>query len=311
MRPANGDRVVLLGPQRFRPTVADALRSLDVGGSIATVTAGWQEREPDDAELDELLEGRTVNLGLHARWLDVTERDREFAAADRQRRDRLEELQSVYLLRLHHAIEAVYELQRRIGDPEIARVALEDAVGAVRALDAGHLARVAEVHAAFHEAWPPHERPVIAAHRAEVAQRIGDADAVAIAGGHVGVLLSCLHLFNVGPALGQRPVVAWSAGAMAVSETVVLFHDLALHSPGHAEVYDHGLALCRGVVPLPHARRRLRIDDRRRMAVLARRFAPARCVVLDDGARLDCRDDVGEPATVVVRDDGRLTAAVA
>ena len=57
-------RVVLLGPQR-RPTLDSVVRSLGSGGPWATVTAGWQEREPDDGELASLLGGAgSVNLGL-------------------------------------------------------------------------------------------------------------------------------------------------------------------------------------------------------------------------------------------------------
>ena len=51
-------RIVLLGPQR-RPTLEGVARSLfpgpGAGGPVATITAGWQEREPDDAELVALL----------------------------------------------------------------------------------------------------------------------------------------------------------------------------------------------------------------------------------------------------------------
>ncbi|MGH3193273.1 MAG: hypothetical protein ACRDPY_50885 [Streptosporangiaceae bacterium] len=53
-------RVILLGPQR-RPTVDAAVRLLGAAvrllgaavldGPLATVTAGWQEREADDQEL--------------------------------------------------------------------------------------------------------------------------------------------------------------------------------------------------------------------------------------------------------------------
>ena len=56
-------RVVLLGPQR-RPTVDAAIRSLALDGAVATITAGWQEREADDGELSGLLGGRDTNLGL-------------------------------------------------------------------------------------------------------------------------------------------------------------------------------------------------------------------------------------------------------
>ena len=47
---------------------------------------------------------------------------------------------------------------------------------------------------------------------------------MAIAGGHVGELTRVLHLFHVAPYLPAR-VVAWSAGAMALTDRVVLFHD--------------------------------------------------------------------------------------
>ena len=72
---------------------------------------------------------------------------------------------------------------------------------------------------------------------------------------------------------------------MALTERVVLFHDRAPQGPAHAEIYDDGLGLIAGAVLLPHARRRLRIDDLTRMSALASRLAPALCVVLDDGTR--------------------------
>ena len=82
-------------------------------------------------------------------------------------------------------------------------------------------------------------------------------------------------------------MIAWSAGAMALTERIVLFHDRAPQGPGHPEVYGSGLSVLRNVVPLPHARARLLLDDAPRMAVFARRFAPARCVLLENGTRID------------------------
>jgi hypothetical protein len=49
------------------------------------------------------------------------------------------------------------------------------------------------------------------------------------------------------------------------------------------------------VVLLPHARARLLLDDTPRMAVLARRFAPARCVPLEAGTRIDVPADGAWP----------------
>ncbi len=271
-------RAILLGPQR-RPT----LGSLGVPGPFVTVTAGWQEREPDDGELRSLLGGDAVGLALYQRWLDVQERDPEYAAAARGLSDVLAELADLYLLRLDYALQAVYALQHRDAGP-----ALGEAVEAVRALDGAHLARVNEVRGEFFDRLRPHDRPVIAAHRASVASALAAAAALVVAGGHVGVLAEVLHLFNVAASVpSSAAVIAWSAGAMAMADRIVLFGDRSAHGPGHAEVYGSGLSVVRDVVLLPHAKARLLLDDAPRMAVFARRFAPAVCVVLEAGTRVE------------------------
>ena len=109
---------------------------------MATITAGWQEREPDDAELVALLEGRAVNLALYRRWLDVQDRDPEYRAGERELAGVLAELQELYLLRLDYALQAVYAVQRRAGPAVASADALGEAVEAVRELDAAHLRRV-------------------------------------------------------------------------------------------------------------------------------------------------------------------------
>jgi hypothetical protein len=300
-------RVTLLGPQR-RPTLDTVAASLRLDGPVATVTAGWQEREPEDGELSRLLGSRDVNLGLYRRWLDVQERDPEFAAGERRLQGVLEELQDIYLLRLDYALQAVYAVQRRSGGDRLRASVLAEAVSAVRDLDAAHLRRISDVRGDFYQRLPPHDRPVIAEHRAAVAGLLGDAAALVVAGGHVGVLADALHLFNVAASL-HSPVIAWSAGAMALTERIVLFHDRAPQGPGHPEVYGSGLSVLRNVVPLPHARARLLLDDAPRMAVFARRFAPARCVLLEHGTRIDTDGDGAcPPGTRVLAEDGRVTA---
>jgi hypothetical protein len=313
-------RVILLGPQR-RPTVDSVVRSLDLAGPLATVTAGWQEREPDDGELNALLGGRAVRLELYRRWLDVQERDPEYAAAERAVQEIVGELQELYLLRLDYALQAVYALQHRaesdrLGGTFTERVAspVAEAVAAVRSLDAAHLAHLNEVRGEFFARLAPHDRPVIASHRASVAEILGGASALVVAGGHVGVLAEVLHLFNVAAALqfpgGSLPVIAWSAGAMALADRIVLFGDRSPHGPGHPEVYGSGLGITRDVVPLPHARARLLLDDTPRMAVFARRFAPARCVLLEAGTRIEF-DGPGAPPPAgerVLGEDGHVTS---
>jgi hypothetical protein len=297
-------RTILLGPQR-RPTLDAVVRSHSFPeGPFAMVTAGWQEREPDDGELRALLGGRGVGLELYRRWLDVQERDPEYAAAERGLQGVLGELADLYLLRLDYALQAVYALQRRT-----AGSALAEAVAGVQSLDAAHLARVNEVRGDFFNRLRPHDRPVIASHRAAVAGLLGEAAALVVAGGDVGVLTEVLHLFNVAAILGS-PVIAWSAGAMALADRIVLFGDRSAHGPGHPEVYGSGLSVVRDVVLLPHAKARLLLDDAPRMAVFAQRFAPARCVLLEAGTRVEFSDGSASlPAgTRVLGEDGRVTS---
>jgi hypothetical protein len=301
--------VTLLGPQR-RPSVQHVLRDLDPHGSVATVTAGWLEREPEDAELQDLLGGRATNLGLHGRWLDVHERDREYAHAERDHDGALAELRGIYLNQLDHALLAAYAVgHTKEARPRVSGAAFGDAIDVIRLVDHQHLARVREAQDAFYSAWRPEERPVIAHHREEVRSLLAQAQAVVVAGGHVGELIRVLHMFHVGPHLPQV-VIAWSAGAMALSERVILFHDYVPHGVAQTEVFGEGLGVVRGLVPLPHMRRRLRVDDPVRMSVLARRFAPARCVVLDDGVRLPLTPHGQPPPDArVLDDDGQVAEA--
>jgi hypothetical protein len=237
----------------------------------------------------------------------------------------LAEMQELYLLRLDYALQAVYALQHRAESDQLSgtfteRVAapVAEAVAAVRSLDEAHLAHVNVIRGEFFARLPPHDRPVIASHRAEVAGLLGSATALVAAGGHVGVLAEVLHLFNVAAALqatapfttGRAPVIAWSAGAMALSDRIVLFGDRSPQGPGHPEVYGSGLSVVRDVVPLPHARARLLLDDTARMAVFAQRFAPARCILLDQGTRaeFDGPSSFLPPGTRILAEDGHVTS---
>jgi hypothetical protein len=291
-------RAILLGPQR-RPALEPVVRAFGAG-PFATVTAGWQEREPDDGELSAILGGQAVNLSLYGRWLDVQERDPEYAAAARELDATVAELAELYLLRLDFALQAVYAVQHQTSGP-----ALAETIAAVQELDAAHLARVNEVRGEFFDRLRPHERPVIASHRAAVAAALDGAAALLVAGGHVGVLAEVLHLFNVAAAL-RSPVVAWSAGAMALADRIVLFGDRSPQGPGHPEVYGSGLSVVRGVVILPHAKARLLLDDAPRMAVFARRFAPAVCVLLEAGTRVELSGGRLPPGARVLGEDGHV-----
>ena len=304
--------LVLLGPQRFQPTLRPTLRSLGIDGPVAVVTAGWQERESEDRELQEHLDCEVVDLKLYHRGEEIRAGDPALGSALRERQEYLQEMQELYLLRLGHALEAARELMHRSGRGSPLLIEQRRAaIRAVRALDRRHARRIGEVHDAFDRRWSPSARPLVARHREQVSRILERTHALCVAGGHVSVLLNRMRLFDMEPLIAPRPVIAWSAGAMAVSERVVLFHDSPPQGAGNAEVLDVGLGLGRGLVALPHARSRLRLDDRVRVSLFARRFSPAICAVLDTGARLDWNGQAWQarPGTLALGSRGHLREA--
>jgi hypothetical protein len=303
---------VLLGPVEDGAAVARELDSLGVDGPVALVTAGWEEGERNDANLDRILGGGTRNLGLFGRRLDILESDPAYADEVRRVRMLITELREVYLVQLRHALRGVEAVRHHdAAARRLSGVQLDEAIETVRALDVRHAARLEAVLGEFYTTYPPHEREAIAAHRAAVAMLVADCAAVAIAGGHVGVLTDCLHVCNVGATLGDRPVVAWSSGAMAIAERVMVVDD---HDLGGRpdEVLGAGIGVVRGVVPLPAASTRLRIDDRNHLALLARRLAPRACVLLDEGDRVpfDAKGVADLASARVVATDGTIRSAV-
>jgi hypothetical protein len=227
---------------------------LGIDGPVAAITAGWQDREMEDGELREHLGNRTVNL--------------------------------IYRRRLRHAMAAAHELLVELEESEFLDDARREAIGAIRELDTRHLDAARRIHRRFRRELRPDRRAGLRRQRAELAEALEDCEALAIAGGHVAVLLNRLRLFDVLTLAGTRPILAWSAGAMALGERVVVFHDSPPQGAGDAEVLEVGLGHLPGLLPFPHARRRLRLGDPHRVSLLARRFAPSICVALDEGDRL-------------------------
>lgn len=305
-QPGPPPAVTLLGPQR-NPQLDQVLAGLGISGRVALINAGWREREPDDELLANQAGGDTVNLRLWHRMQEVWEADTDFAEADRKRRQILEEMQDLYLLGLDHVVGAILALSTHTARSEtVKQIALQDAEQIMREMDERHLSRVAEVHAEFWDRWPPHERPAVSLFREIIARDLADAQAVVVTGGHVGVLVGAMHLFNVAPQV-QVPVIAWGAGAMALTDTVVLFHDRAVHGPTVAEVFSAGVGLVHDVVALPGARDRLDLADATRMGLFARRFAPAACLLLDEHARVHLpRSGELPDGARVLRSDGGI-----
>ena len=279
-------RIALLGPQRLQPIISRTVDRLAGKGPLAVVTAGWQERESEVDELADHVRRPVTNLRLHGRAEEIFLSHPELFGALRERQNRLKVLQQLHRLRLDFGLEPARRLLRRPAAGPFLAEEQEAAIEAVRALDDHHAARIGEIHRQFEEDWKDAFDEALQDHRRELGEVLRASAALAIAGGHVAVLLNRLRLFDIPALLGELPVVAWSAGAMALAERIVLFHDRPPQGAGNAEILNLGLGLAPGVLPLPHAESRLRLDDPVRVSLFARRFAPAACVTLDRSSSL-------------------------
>jgi hypothetical protein len=299
---------ILLGPQRHVRLVKPALEALLPADDrpVALVSAGWEERESEDHEFREHVGRAVVNLAVWARVERIFERDRELLTAMRQRHDTLRRVQELYRLRLLGAMEPIRELLRRPGDDLWLAAERHDALVMLQGIDSQHVQRVAQVHDEFESRWRPGERAAVQRERRDLHKKILECGALCIAGGHIAVLLHRLRLFDVLGLHGNRPVIAWSAGAMALCERIVLFHDTPPQGSACAEVMEAGFSRLPDLVVLPHAKKRLDAGDERNVQLFARRFAPALCVMLDDGARIDWNGSrwSAQPETRRLTEDG-------
>ena len=306
--------VTLLGPQRRRPIVKSVLDHHGIEGKLAVITGGWEEREDELDDLDDHVHRPTLNLRLHHRLQDVLSDDVPFAQAVVDRSDRLRMAQTFYRRRLRSALESVRALHH-MAVPRMGLLLAErsDALRAVADLDDHYLTQIRGIHQAFVDLWDPTERPGVARVREQVTQELEGCEAILVAGGHVGALLDQLTLLALRPLLPHHPVIAWSGGAMVMTQQIVLFHDSPPQGQSDPEVYDDGLGLAPNVVALPHASARLNLDDERRVAIFSRRFSPAACVALEEGCGIHWDGARWTPLGGAQRlaEDGRVVDVVA
>lgn len=279
--------LVLLGPQGPQPDIAQVLAAHGVKGKVALVRAGYQEREPDDAEMIASLGVPAFNLELHRRGVEVFREDKELTAAYKTRQQRLRHMQQFYRIRLEKIEDAARTVAVRFVDNELLAQEEKVSVDQFRHLDADHIERCNQLHADFALKWRPTERAAIAKHRQELRALIDDCVALVIAGGHVASLLNRLVLFDVLGLADKLPVFAWSAGAMVLTDRIVLFHDYPPYGSDIAQVLDAGLGKAPGIVVLPDPKRRVNLAQRQGIQRFARRMAPATCVAMDRGHRIE------------------------
>jgi len=298
---------ILLGPQNPVPNLRQAIENINADGPIVVITAGWRDSEGEIDEMREIAGRPLEDLMLYQRAEEVFAHEPALRELQRERQDKLGELQRLYRIRLTPTIAAARKLMRTRAEPELLRLEQRAAITQLRALDTHHLRRIHGIHQNFNRRRAGLDIPRALVQREEVHRLVEKASLVLIAGGHVAVLLNRIRLFGLDQLLAQKPVIAWSAGAMAMSERIVLFHHGAPQGKRDAELLDAGLGIVRRRVLLPHANVRLDFGNRRRMALFSRRFSPAVCCTLDNGSmiHLDNERVIAASACSVVTRTGR------
>lgn len=300
--------VTLLGPQRH-PIVKEIIKPYNFRNPLAIITAGWQEREKEVEELDTHIDHANVHLELHRRSEEVFDSEPEYYQAYRERQNCLRRAQKLYRIQLGGLLERSRQLIRLTENDEMAKSNAEISLRLIRQLDKFHRRRIHQIQREFQNEWALQKVPTLEKHCAEIQELMAQCDGLCIAGGHVVVLRNRLRMFGLDKlSLSHLPVFAWSAGAMVLTKHIVLFHDSPPQGPGNPEILERGIALVPQVVALPHASKRLRLEDPARVAIFAKRFRKSRCIVLDPGCGVVWRNGSIEPLneTKMLNENGFL-----
>ncbi len=299
--------LTVLGPERPAPALPRVLDQLGIRGPLALVSAGWRYDEERDEPLRDAV-GRPVhNLRLYAAFRALERELPDLLAAWTSKQQALRRAKEQYRRAIVPAMRACQDLLAARHDPEDPW--FQEAVRHLQRVDSLFLQEATRLHEGFFRAFAPLDHPRVALQRARMQEVLANCDTVMIAGGHVGVLQNRLMFYAFRDLLADKHVIAWSGGAMCLTERVLLYHDHTTLGAGLAEYLDTGLGVIRNVVFLPHARERLDLGHTDNVRILARRLLPARAVTLQNGAVLRgaaLRSHGAEDACAHIEADGTL-----
>ena len=308
--------LVILGPQRPSPNLPSVLAQRGLSGPVAVITAGWRHDEDELEALRRDLPGhKLVPLPIYQWFDEVHAQEPVLAAAYAARQKRIRQYKAAYRVQLQAALDAVSATQDLIDrDPALFGPELNFILASLRAIDERTVQRVNDIRDEHPATGQPWDYPAARDRHGRIKDALSHCSAVLIAGGHVGVLRNRMYFFGLDELLrgylrSGGCVVAWSAGAMALADRVVLFYDDPPDGRGEAEVLDSGLRLTPGAIWLPHATHRLRVNDPARMARMGQRLRPELAITLENGAWVECVDGAwtnrGQPDTArIIGDDG-------
>lgn len=274
--------VILLGPQPEFHSLKQVLSRLPFQPPVGLITAGWETEEGQDHEIHTVVGAPTINLNLFARTEQLFRDDPELIGQLQARQDELRHLRDVYNDRLRHLCKAARQLFGR-KEPLIDLTdEKESAVGMIRQLDQQHFEHSEKIIERYESILQTPFRPRVQEHREELRHLLEKCGLLLLAGGHVAIILNRLRIFGILEMLPPVPLIAWSGGAMALSDRIVFFHDSLPQGLNDAEVLRPGGGLFQQLLPFPDAWNRLDLRDRVRVELLARRFQGFQSVIFDE-----------------------------
>ncbi len=306
----NHRRLTLLGPQPVYESLRAALQRNGLEGTVALITAGWEEAEGEDEQLVHALPNAVVNLRLFRRTELLFAEDPPVIQLLQKRQDELRHLRDIYRMRVSYLLRATKKITVASSELVDFQPELESSLEMLRQLDREYFLRTCQVCDRYDTEIDFDNRTSVQRHRHELNQILGSVSAILVAGGHSAIILNRLRIFSILEMHPQLPVVAWSGGAMALAAQMVFFHDRLPQGDNNPEVLRAGAGILGRVLPFPDARNRLQLDDPQRMSVLARRFGDFSCVLLDENdwvQRIDGIWSAGD-TTVQLSRDGRKEA---
>lgn len=282
----------IMGPQEPHNNLPQALELFCPKGDVAVISAGWRYDECELQNLQRDLGRKIRHLPLYDWFDNLGSVEPELSGLHRIRQRQILAYKKVYQINLDAAVDSWNKIQTLYRKNPSAYA--EDEAAACRNVQAvdqecvDRLLRIRDDFSAISQPWQ-HES-ALPLHE-QIANTLNRCSALIITGGHVAILRNRLAFFGLEELLSEfllegKQIFTWSAGAMCLTDRIVLFHDSPPWGAGRTEILDTGIGLLPRTVFIPDASNRLDLSDPQRIERFARRFAPSICVCLESGSHL-------------------------
>ena len=285
-------QIHILGPQHPHHNIDKALKDFCPTGNVAVISAGWRYEEKDIDALKRAIKRDVFHIPLYEWFEGLGGVEPELSNMHKLRQKRILAHKKVYQINLESALQTWHEIRGLYkSNPDIYNQDEHEACLHVQAIDRRCVERLEEIKGDFSAIAQPWLHESALPLFEQIAYTLDRCSALILTGGHVAILRNRLAFFGLEELLQDfllegKQIFAWSAGAMCLTDRIVLYHDDPPWGEGYAEILDTGMGLLPKVVFLPHANTRLDIGNPSRIEKFARRFAPDVCICLENGAHL-------------------------